>query len=153
MTRSRSTILTVLAGFLAVTAAACGSDDNPSATGAGGDVRTVEVDMADNAYQPDTVDIAEGETVRFVFTNTGTVPHDAFIGDTAAQADHEQEMRDADDDSGMSHGGGDDDGAITVEPGETGELTHTFDETGTLEIGCHEPGHYEDGMKMTVEVA
>ena len=92
--------------------------------------------------------------MRFVFTNTGTVPHDAFIGDAAAQADHEQQMRDADDDSGMNHGGGnDDDGAITVEPGETGELTHTFDETGTLEIGCHEPGHYDDGMKMTVAVA
>lgn len=155
MTRSRSRTLAVLAALVAVTAAACGSDDDPTTSEAGGDVRTVEVDMADNEFEPDTVEVAGGETVRFVFTNTGTVAHDAFIGDTAEQADHETEMREADDDSGMNHGGGDEESgeAITVEPGETGELTHTFDETGTLEIGCHEPGHYQDGMKMTVEVA
>lgn len=153
MTRSRTRTLAVLVGLLAVTAASCGSDDNSTTPGAGGDVRTIEIDMTDNAFEPDTLDVADGDTVRFVFTNTGTVTHDAFIGDTAEQADHETEMRDADDSHGGGHGDDETGDAIAVEPGETGELTHTFDESGTLEIGCHEPGHYEDGMKMTVDVA
>lgn len=54
---------------------------------------------------------------------------------------------------GGGHGGGSDADAITVEPGDTGELTHTFDESGEFEIGCHEPGHYEAGMKIDVTVA
>ncbi|MEO7428152.1 MAG: hypothetical protein ABIY48_02095 [Acidimicrobiales bacterium] len=35
---------------------------------------------------------------------------------------------------------------------ENGELTHTFDDTGTLEIGCHQAGHYARGMKLTITV-
>ena len=147
-------LLGIAIGILAITATACGAGDNPTTAGAGGDARIVEVDMADNAFEPDTIDVAQGETVRFVFTNTGAVAHDAFIGDTAAQADHETEMRAADDDAhGGGHGGSDDEAAITVEPGDTGELTHTFDETGEIQIGCHEPGHYEAGMKIDVTVA
>lgn len=132
--------------------AACGDDD--SATNAGGDqVRTIEVEMVDIAFEPETLEVSRGETVRFVFTNTGDVAHDAFVGDEAAQADHEEEMRAGD---GDEHGGGhgdDTEDALTVEPGDTGELTYTFDETGALEIGCHQEGHYDAGMTITVEVA
>ena len=45
------------------------------------------------------------------------------------------------------------DGGISVKPGKTGKLTMTFQQAGMLEIGCHEPGHYEAGMKATVNVA
>lgn len=41
---------------------------------------------------------------------------------------------------------------ITLEPGESGELTHTFDEAGTIEIGCHQPGHYDAGMRANITV-
>lgn len=144
------TVAVAVAG-LALLAAACGGDD--SATGAGGDAeRTVEITMVDTAFEPSSVEVAAGESVRFVFTNDGEVAHDAFVGDTAAQADHEQQMRDAEDDSGMDHEGGTDDGAVTVEPGDTAELTYTFDDAGTVEIGCHQPGHYDAGMKIDVEV-
>ena len=147
--------LLVAAVGVALVTAACGDDDDTTgAAGSGDGKRTVEITMVDIAFEPATVEVAAGETVRFVFTNDGDVAHDAFIGDTAAQADHEQQMRDAeDDDSGMDHGGGEDDGAITVEPGDTAELTHTFGEAGTVEIGCHQPGHYDAGMKIDVEVA
>ena len=61
-------------------------------------------------------------------------------------------MRDAEgSEHGGGHGGGDEE-ALTVDPGETGELTHTFEESGSIEIGCHQPGHYNAGMKITVEV-
>jgi uncharacterized cupredoxin-like copper-binding protein len=141
-------LLTIAAAGL-VLLAACGDDDTSS-----GDTRTVEIDMVDIAFDPDTLEVSPGETVRFVFTNTGGVAHDAFIGDEAAQADHEADMRAEDDDD--MHGGGhgeDDTDGVTVEPGDTGELTHTFDDAGTIQIGCHQEGHYQAGMKITIEVA
>jgi uncharacterized cupredoxin-like copper-binding protein len=155
---------------LALAAAACGSDegddhdsmvdtnDNSSETtdanaGAG---RTVEVTMADNEFEPTTLQVDEGETVTFEFENTGAVRHDAFIGDADAQSAHETEMREAegsDDSSDMEMGHQAADDAITVEPGDTGELTYTFDRPGKLEIGCHEAGHYTSGMKIAVTVS
>ena len=109
--------------------------------------------MVDIAFAPDAVEVAEGETVRFVFSNRGEGTHDAFIGSPDAQAEHDADMRDG----GAAHGGhghgDDDDDAVTVEPGDTAELTYTFDDPGTVEIGCHQPGHYAAGMKIAVEVA
>src|SRR3546814_9470160 len=65
----------------------CGDDKAASPNGESAD-RTVEVDMVDIAFEPETIDVAAGETVRFVFTNSGEVAHDAFIGDDTAQDDH-----------------------------------------------------------------
>ena len=141
-------------GVVAVLLAACGGGDDKSRAGnENGDSRTVEVDMVDISFEPDTLEVARGETVRFVFTNTGEVAHDAFIGDEDGQAEHEAEMREADDEGHGGGHGGDAENAVTVQPGDTGELTYTFDEAGTIEIGCHQPGHYDAGMKIEVEVA
>ena len=145
MTRHRTTALG-LAVALALLAAACGGGDDDAAASA----RVVEVEMRDIAYEPSDLTATEGETVRFVFRNVGKVDHDAFIGDEAAQADHEAGM--GGDEGAMHHGGGDDE-AITVAPGDEGDLTYTFEETGTVLIGCHEPGHYAAGMKVAVVVA
>lgn len=126
---------------------ACGSDDGPTNAGAGkGADRTVDVEMRDIAYSPTSVDVRVGETVRFNFKNTGQVQHDAFIGDAASQDAHEKMMRE-----GHDHGG--DPNALDVKPGKTGSLTHTFDHAGQVIIGCHEPGHYTGGMRITVNVA
>jgi uncharacterized cupredoxin-like copper-binding protein len=121
------------------------ADDAPA-------TRTVDVAMVDIAFEPATIDVKEGETIRFVFTNTGQLPHDAFIGDTDAQAEHGTEMRQADDGPRHSGAGGSGNG-ITVEPGETLGLTYTFDDRAAVEIGCHQPGHYEAGMKVAVSVS
>ena len=131
--------------------AACGGTDDDTGSGPAAD-RTVEVDMVDIAFEPDTLHVDEGETIRFVFSNTGDVAHDAFIGDADAQDDHEADMRNDDDGHDGGHGDEPED-AVTVEPGDTGELTYTFDEPGTLEIGCHQEGHYAAGMKTRIEVA
>ena len=129
--------------------------------------------MRDIAYSPDTVDARAGETIRFVFHNTGKVPHDAFIGDEQAQGDHEMEMRqggtsttmDMDESSTgmpmggssttmeMEHGDAGSAGGIVVEPGKTGELMHTFGAGDRLLIGCHEAGHYAAGMKVTIDIS
>lgn len=103
--------------------------------------------MQDNRYVPDSIDVADGETVRLVFTNTGTATHDAYIGDEGAQDDHEAEMNGGD---GGHHMGDDD--ALTVEPGDTADLTHTFEAIDEVLIGCQEPGHYDGGMRLTIAV-
>ena len=140
-------LLARAAASAALIATACGSGGGPTAAE---DARTVEIDMVDLAFTPDAVKVALGETVRFVFANRGEVAHDAFVGDAKAQAAHEAEMREADD----GHGGhGDDESAVTVDKGDTGEIVHKFDKAGTVEIGCHQPGHYAAGMKVTVAVA
>jgi uncharacterized cupredoxin-like copper-binding protein len=140
-------ILGLLAAVVLV--GGCGGGSHDSHSSSGKPARTVNVVMKDIAYDPSTVTVKAGETVRFVFHNEGQIRHDAFIGDEAAQADHEKEMREAGSDGKDGHHGDD---AITVDPGDTGTLTHTFKAGEALIIGCHEVGHYAAGMKITVTV-
>lgn len=42
---------------------------------------------------------------------------------------------------------------VSVEAGETGELTFSFATPGDLLIGCHEAGHYEAGMHARLIVS
>mgnify|MGYP000330176643 CR=1 FL=1 len=127
--------------------ASCGSDDD-SASSPPGDssARTVEIEMRDIEFSPTTVDVEEGETIRFLFRNTGEVAHEAYIGDAEAQEDHASEMESMGD---MDHG---DDDALVLDPGQVGDLTHTFERSGQVQVGCHQPGHFEAGMVLDVEV-
>ena len=142
--RTRLTLATLVVA-VALVAATCGSSDDDTTASSNGDVRTIEIEMRDIAFAPDAITVPAGEEVRLVFHNTGRVDHDAFIGDGRAQADHEVEMND---DGGMHHGGDSD--AITVEPGDTATLTHTFEPGDDVLIGCHQPGHYAAGMRISV---
>jgi uncharacterized cupredoxin-like copper-binding protein len=126
-----------------------GPTSSTGAPAAAAGPRSVDITMIDLAYQPAALTVHRGDRVEFVFHNMGKIPHDAFIGDTAAQSNHEQEMRAASKGGHMSS----DPHEITVDPGQTGRLTYTFDDPAILEIGCHQPGHYAAGMRMTVTVA
>jgi uncharacterized cupredoxin-like copper-binding protein len=145
----------IVAAVAALVTAACGGGGGgeQSQSGAAAD-RTVDVDMVDTAFEPATVTAKAGERIRFVFRNQGKAAHDAFIGDAAAQADHDREMRQAEKGGhGGGHGNDDtDQGALTLEPGKTGELTYIFERPGTVEVGCHQPGHYAAGMKIAVTI-
>ena len=149
----------IAAAVLALVTAACGGgDDNPAMEMESPGAKTVEIKMVDIAFEPKSIEVKAGERIEFVFENRGAIAHDAFIGDSAAQAEHEREMRAAeggsasDTTAGHGMGGGDGD-KLTVEPGKTGRLTYTFNRPGTLEIGCHQPDHYAAGMKIAVTVA
>ena len=126
--------------------AACGGDDAADEGVAPADVRTIDVEMVDIAYAPTEVEVEAGETVRFVFTNNGEALHEAYVGDAAAQDDHAKEMGEG---GGMAMEEGNE---VEVEPGETGDLTYTFDDAGQMQIGCHQPGHYEAGMVLDVAI-
>jgi uncharacterized cupredoxin-like copper-binding protein len=149
---ARPRLLVALAA-LSLVAVGCGPSMDHGSMGhgapagpAGGSApsRTIDVAMADVRFDPAAISVKAGETVRFVFHNTGTLAHEAVIGDDAAQAHHEQQMAG----QAMEHGAG----AVTVPPGATGELTHTFATAGQTLIGCHEPGHYGAGMKLAITV-
>ena len=96
-------------------------------------------------FEPASMTVPAGQPVTFVVTNTGSIEHEFVLGDEADQAAHEQEMVE----SGMAH---DEAMAIGVKPGTTKELTVTFDEAGSILVGCHFPGHYAGGMQASVIV-
>jgi len=145
MSRLRRVVgTTVIAGSLV----ACGRSSERATAG---NERFVDVVMRDIAYSPQSVDVKRGETLIFVFHNTGKVVHDAFLGDEAAQAQHEREMS-ASAMGSMTAMHDDDDSATTVQPGQTASLKHTFTKVGSTIIGCHEPGHYEAGMRLRIVV-
>jgi uncharacterized cupredoxin-like copper-binding protein len=132
--------------------AACGSGGSTHAAAG----RTENIDMTDNAYSATSLMAAKGETITFHFNNKGHLVHEAIIGDAAIQDAHAMEMSAGSGASaggmpGMDHGGGGV-SALSIAPGRSGDLTYTFDKQGTVIIGCHQPGHYEAGMKVAVAV-
>ncbi len=147
-----------LALLLAGTLAACGGDDSSGSPASDGE--TVEVVMRDNEFDPATITVAAGAEVTFRFRNEGKLRHEGLIGSADVQEEHAADMAEGSDDhddgeeamDGMDHDESEAP-AVTVEPGATGEITHRFTEAGEVLIGCHEPGHYQAGMKATVEVA
>ncbi|MBW3658827.1 MAG: cupredoxin family protein [Actinobacteria bacterium] len=110
--------------------------------------RTIEVEARDIAFDPTSIEVAAGETVTFVVTNAGETLHEFTLGDASAQEEHAEEMEGGH--AGEARHGPN---SVTVEPGETAELTWRFEAAGELEYACHVPGHYEAGMRGTITVA
>jgi uncharacterized cupredoxin-like copper-binding protein len=110
--------------------------------------RTIEVATLDTmAYDPPTISVEPGETVTFVVSNPGEAVHEFTLGDQAMQDQHADEM--AGMGSGMVH---DDPNSVSLRPGETKQLTWRFGDAGTVIYACHEPGHYQAGMRGEVTV-
>lgn len=54
--------------------------------------RTIEVVLKDIAFEPKSIKVKAGETVRFVLVNEGKLPHEFNLGDKAMHAEHQKEM-------------------------------------------------------------
>lgn len=165
--RSVRLILSAFAVMLLIAACADSADDTPTtAPGADDDHtefafgepasvedadRTVEVIATDDLrFNPDSVTVTEGETIHFRIVNEGQLPHDFTLGDEAAQQEHEEEMKEMAEMGGMEMH--DEPNAVALAAGETKELAWTFTQGGTVLFGCHQPGHYDAGMKGEVTV-
>jgi len=110
--------------------------------------RTVEVDMFDNMrFKPETIQVEQGETVRFRVKNSGKVVHEMVIGTPEELKEHYAMMMKM---PQMRHA---EDNSVTVDPGKTGELVWQFTRAGTVDFACLQPGHYDAGMKGQVQVA
>ena len=116
----------------------------PSAAPLAGEIEIVMSDAM--RFAPDPITVKAGEEVTFVVKNEGIIVHEFVVGTKEEQSDHAAEMAEG----GMSHGH---DNVLSLKAGETGTLSMTFAEARSLLIGCHEPGHYEAGMKATLTVA
>ncbi len=108
---------------------------------------TIEVRLSDDLrMEPSSITVKAGQVLRFAVTNMGSMNHEFFLGDAAAQMAHGQAMMRA---PGMMQ---DDASGIGMMPGAMKMLDHTFATPGTYEAGCHVNGHYEGGMRMVITV-
>jgi uncharacterized cupredoxin-like copper-binding protein len=138
-----------LMSVLALLLVACGGggDTRASSPASGATGRTVTATLSDDmAIQLSESDFRVGETVRFRITNAGAVPHEFYLGDAEAQEHHAEEMAEMD----MAH---DEPNGVSVAPGATETLEYTFEQSGEMLAGCHEPGHYQAGMVTAMTVA
>jgi uncharacterized cupredoxin-like copper-binding protein len=169
--RSRTGLTAVLPA-VALTVAACTAGSSPSEPAgatmdmasmdehaefdfgepadAGDADRTVEITASDEfAFDPEVVEATVGETITFRVENVGQIVHEFVLGDEDTQHEHEEEMAEMSPGMAMH----DEPKAISVEPGETKEITWTFTTAGEVLYGCHEPGHYDAGMVGAVQVS
>lgn len=103
--------------------------------------RTVRIEMSDQMrFTPNEVRVRQGEAVRFVAVNTGTMKHEMVLGTMAELKEHAALMRKF---PGMEH---DEPNMADVAPGASGEIVWQFTKTGKFYYGCLMPGHFEAGM-------
>lgn len=125
--------------------------------------RTVEITMHDNYYEPETLSVSEGETVRFLVKNAGAIVHEFNIATAEMHKAHEAEMQMLVDHgvlmpdridraaaekmkTSMGHGMHAAGNSLLLEPGQSGELIWRFADAKDLEFACNVPGHYQAGM-------
>ena len=140
--------LVLAAGLLvlALVVVACGGGAGVG-SGTEQEPRTIEVTALDDpAYDPASIEVGAGETVRFVVTNSGETDHEFVVGDMEMQEMAEKQAME-----GM-HGHAEAVASLALEPGETAETVMTFEEAGALFYACHIEGHYEGGMVGTITV-
>jgi uncharacterized cupredoxin-like copper-binding protein len=100
--------------------------------------RLVLVNMDDTFhFLPDSIPVTKGESIRFVLVNLGKATHEFQVGVASMVATDNV------------------DGVLNVEKdellgGHTYAVDYTFDGDGPYAFACHEPGHYEAGMKGVV---
>lgn len=128
--------------------------------------RTIAVNMYDNYYEPESIEVEPGETLRFTVENKGKLVHEFNIGTPAMHKAHQEEMMmmveqgaiqggklnhdimemDTGNGQSMKH---DDPNSVLLEPGKVEEIIWKFPEKGeidNIEFACNVPGHYQAGM-------
>ena len=134
------------------TAKAGMSSEHASALGEPGKAasvtRAVKVNMSDTMrFDPASIAVRKGETIRFVVTNGGKIKHEMVLGTTSELKEHAAMMKKM---PMMQHA---DPNMVALEPGKTGDLIWHFTNAGTFHFACLQPGHSEAGMKGDIDVA
>ncbi|HTD05514.1 cupredoxin family protein [Undibacterium sp.] len=110
--------------------------------------RTVNVDMTDNMrFTPSTIAVKQGETVRFVIKNSGSIKHEFVLGTEKELKEHYEIMKKNPE---MEHS---DPNMVTLAGGQAGEVIWQFTRAGKVDFACLQPGHYDAGMKGKVNVS
>ncbi len=110
--------------------------------------RTVQVTMEDPMrFTPAKFAVRQGETIRFVVTNSSLLKHEFVLGTAKALHEHDELMKKFPE---MEHAEAN---MLTVAPGQTGEVIWQFTKAGPVDFACLLPGHYDAGMKGVIKVA
>ena len=125
--------------------------------------RTLQIVATDNAFSLKSLQVRDGETVRFVVRNDGMDPHEFLIGTKIEHAEHlkmmrammEEQKRQAAQGGHASHAAPmmEHSSGVMVAAGQTASFVWTFVRTANLEFACDIPGHYEDGMHGPITFA
>lgn len=109
--------------------------------------RTVHVSMSDAMrFNPSTIPVEQGETVRFVVNNLGKLKHEMVLGTDEGLKEHAELMKKYPD---MEHF---EPNMVTVLPGKSGEIIWRFTKAANVSFACLQPGHFDAGMKGQVVV-
>ena len=131
--------------------------------------RVIEVKMYDNYYEPNSIQVKKGETIKIIVTNLGDLVHEYNIGTKEMHIEHQpemarliehdillgdridhkkmKEMSKKDHSLGHKHAN-----SVMLEPNKTGEIIWKFSKDISLEMACNIPGHYESGMVGPITV-
>ncbi|MCF3595027.1 copper-binding protein [Rhodobacteraceae bacterium LMO-12] len=109
------------------------------------DVIMRETDDSEMIFEPASLEIEPGETIRFNVMNKGELEHEFVIDTMEGNAEHGKAMAKMD----MEH---DDPNSVRLDEGGSGEVIWTFTNAGTFEFACLIPGHYESGMHGPITV-
>jgi uncharacterized cupredoxin-like copper-binding protein len=109
--------------------------------------RTITISMNDAMrFSPSSIQVKEGETVRFVVVNRGRQKHEMVIGTRKVLDAHAALMRRF---PAMHE---DEPDAVELAPGRRGSLVWTFNRPGEFAFACLIAGHYEAGMVGMIKV-
>jgi len=105
--------------------------------GTGDAPRVVQVTAGPGlTFTPDDIRVEAGETITFEITTVGPATHEFKVGPLAEVI--------ADSDAAPEIAG--------IGMMQTRSLTYTFSGPGPYGFACHEPGHFEGGMRGTVTI-
>ncbi|MGV3573113.1 MAG: cupredoxin domain-containing protein [Ramlibacter sp.] len=109
--------------------------------------RTIEIAMTDDMrFTPSSIEVRQGETVKFVVRNKGKVLHEMVIGDRKTLDEHAALMARF---PAMEH---DEPYMAHVAAGKQGTLVWNFNRAGDFDFACLIAGHYQAGMVGRIKV-
>ncbi len=159
----RACIAALALGAIVLTLAGCDAGSPPAtppiSPGTSSAPREVNLIARDYSFQPDTLDLAPGETVLLHVINGGLEVHEAVIGDAAVQDAWEAaEAATAGAPPGptplVTVPAGVEGVRIVVHSGERVDLVWTVPRDaaadGPWTVACHIPGHLARGMQIPV---
>ena len=131
--------------------------------------RVIEIKMYDNYYEPNEINIKNGETIKFIVHNYGELVHEFNIATKEMHIKHQPEMMKmvenqiilpdkidkkkmkelSKKDHSMSHSHSN---SVLLEPNQSGEIIWKFNTNANLEVACNVPGHYEAGMIASINL-